>query len=115
MKLIKKELAEKMENTKTMKRRNNLRTSVFPEGVKDGWLVNIHSKPPLFPQLKKQMQQLSQSPSPNSSRPRDMILGADYFRADSEINDSFATDWKAQTRGALPAYLRIVEIPNNTS
>lgn len=52
MKLIKKELAEQIKNTKTMKRRNNLRTSVFPEGVKDGWLVNIHRKPPLFPQLK---------------------------------------------------------------
>lgn len=51
MKLIKKELAEKMENTKIM-RRNNLRTRVFPEGVKDGWLVNIHSKPPLSSQLK---------------------------------------------------------------
>ena len=52
MKLIKKELTEKMENTKIMRRRNNLRTRVFPEGVKDGWLVNIHSKPPLSSQLK---------------------------------------------------------------
>lgn len=32
----KKELAQKMENTKTMKRGNNFRTGVFPEGVKDG-------------------------------------------------------------------------------
>lgn len=41
-----------MENRKTMKRRNNLPTSVFPEGVKDGGIVNIHSKPPLCPQPK---------------------------------------------------------------
>jgi len=41
-----------METTKTLERRNSLRTSVFPEGGKDGWLVNIQSKPPRFPQLK---------------------------------------------------------------
>lgn len=41
-----------MENRKTMRRRNNLPTRVFPEGVKDGWIVNIHCKPPLCPQLK---------------------------------------------------------------
>lgn len=33
----------------------------------------------------------------------------------SEINYSFATDWKAQAHGALSAYLRRVEILNNTS